>query len=98
MDIEFNLTKSVEENAGTYFDLAKKGKRKMEGAKQALQETIKQLEKLQQQEEKFLSKEESKKLQKKERKQEWYEKFHWFISSEGFLCIGGKDARSEEHT
>jgi hypothetical protein len=40
--------------------------------------------------------EEAKKLEKKERKREWYEKFHWFISSEEFLCIGGKDATSNE--
>ena len=33
---------------------------------------------------------------KKQRKREWYEKFHWFISSEEFLCIGGKDATSNE--
>ncbi len=57
---------------------------------------MKQLEILQQQEKKFLIKEESKRQQKKERRQEWYEKFHWFVSSEGFLCIGGKDATSNE--
>jgi predicted ribosome quality control (RQC) complex YloA/Tae2 family protein len=29
-------------------------------------------------------------------KTEWYEKFRWFISSDGFLVIGGKDAESNE--
>ena len=29
-------------------------------------------------------------------KREWYEKFRWFISSEGFLVIGGRDATSNE--
>lgn len=95
MDIEFDLNKSVEENAGRYFDLAKKAKKKLEGAKEALQNSKKELEKLQKQESKYLEEEASKKA-KKERKREWYEKFHWFISSEDFLCIGGKDATSNE--
>jgi len=29
-------------------------------------------------------------------KREWYEKFRWFISSDGFLVIGGRDAESNE--
>ena len=95
MEIEFNLQESVDKNAGRYFDLAKKYKRKLEGAKSALEESRKKLSELQHQEEKFLQKEEQKK-QQHSRKQEWYEKFHWFFSSEGFLCIGGKDATSNE--
>ncbi|MBS3116993.1 DUF814 domain-containing protein [Candidatus Woesearchaeota archaeon] len=96
MDIEFNLTKSIEENAGKYFELAKKAKKKLEGAKKALEESKKLLHKLQQQEAQFLLLEEKKKDQLKDRHREWYEKFHWFTSSEGFLCIGGKDATSNE--
>ena len=95
MQIEINLNKTVEENAGTYFNLAKKAKKKLKGAKEALGKTKQELEKLKQQEEKFQI-EEEKKQQKKERKREWYEKFHWFFSSEDFLCIGGKDATSNE--
>ncbi|MGP8125065.1 MAG: NFACT RNA binding domain-containing protein [Nitrososphaerales archaeon] len=30
------------------------------------------------------------------RKQEWYEKFRWFFTSEGRLAIGGRDAHSNE--
>lgn len=95
MEIEFNITESVEENAGHYFDLAKKAKKKLEGAKQALEDSKKKLEELQKQEEKFYQKEQQKNI-KKERKQEWYEKFHFFFSSENFLCIGGKDATSND--
>ncbi len=95
MEIEFALTKSVDENAGRYFDLAKKAKKKLQGAKDALEKTKKELEDLKKKESKFLE-EEERKQQKKARKREWYEKFHWFVSSEGFLCIGGKDATSNE--
>lgn len=97
MEIEFDLNKSVEENAGTYFNLAKKAKKKLKGAKEALERSRKELEKLKQQEDKFLQEYEQKQQKKvNERKQEWYERFHWFFSSEDFLCIGGKDATSNE--
>lgn len=95
MEIEIDLNQSVEENAGRYFDLSKKAKKKLEGAREALKDSKQKLEQLQKDEEHFWH-EEEKKQQKKERKREWYEKFHWFISSEDFLCIGGKDATSNE--
>jgi len=99
MPIEFDLNKSVEENAGTYFNLAKKAKKKLKGAQEALERSRRELERLKQQEDKFLQEYEQKREQKKrasERRQEWYEKFHWFFSSEDFLCIGGRDATSNE--
>lgn len=95
MQIEIDLQKSVEENAGDYFDKAKKAKKKLKGAEEALLDSRKKLEKLKKEEEKFFEQEELKKS-KKDKKREWYEKFHWFISSEGFLCIGGKDATSND--
>jgi predicted ribosome quality control (RQC) complex YloA/Tae2 family protein len=95
MEIEFDLKKSVDENAGIYFNLAKKSKKKLEGAHKALEDSKKKLEKLKKDENKFMETA-LKKLEKKDRKLEWYEKFHWFISSEDFLCIGGKDATSNE--
>ncbi len=95
MEIEIDLNKSVDENAGTYFNLAKKAKKKLAGAEEALVNSKKKLAQLQKQEDKFLVEEEQRQ-EKKERKREWYEKFHWFISSEGFLCVGGKDATSNE--
>ena len=95
MEVEIDLNKPAEENAGTYFDLAKKAKKKLQGAKEALEKSKHELEKLKKEEDKFWE-EEKKKSERKQRKKEWYEKFHWFISSEGFLCIGGKDATSNE--
>ncbi len=97
VDVEIDLNKSVEENAGTYFDLAKKAKKKKEGAKKALEDSKRKLAKLQQEEAQFWEEERKKQEAKQQqRKKEWYEKFHWFISSEGFLCIGGKDATTNE--
>ena len=95
MEVEIHLQKSVDENAGIYFDLAKKAKKKVQGAQEALEDSKKKLQELLGKEEQFWE-EEKKKEEKKDRKTEWYEKFHWFFSSEGFLCIGGKDATSNE--
>ena len=36
-----------------------------------------------------------KKLHRK-REREWFEKFRWFYTSEGFLVLGGKDAKTNE--
>lgn len=95
MEIEIDLNKSVEENAEVYYEKAKKAKKKLKGAGAALEETRKKLAEAEKEEKGFL--EETKEREaKKERKKEWYEKFHWFESSEGFLCIGGKDATSNE--
>jgi predicted ribosome quality control (RQC) complex YloA/Tae2 family protein len=95
MQVEFDLNKSVDENAGRYYNKAKKAKKKLEGAQVALIDSKKKLEKLQKEEGKFWV-EEEKRQEKRSRKLEWYEKFHWFMSSEDFLCIGGKDATSNE--
>ncbi len=95
VEVEIDLQKSVEQNAGIYFERAKIAKKKAAGALRALEESRTKLAQLQKEEHLFLEQEQQK-LQKKERKKEWYEKFHWFISSEGFLCIGGRDSTTNE--
>ena len=65
MEIEIDLNKSVEENAGIYFEKAKKLKKKLKGAGEALAESKKKLDKLMKEEEKFFEKE-----AKKEKKEE----------------------------
>lgn len=93
--IVLNYKKSLEENASDYFDKSKKAKKKLEGAKKAIEETKKKLSLL---EKEGQQKEEKRQLQTQKvlRKTAWYEKFRWFFSSEGFLCIGGKDATTNE--
>ncbi len=90
-----DLKKSVEENASDYYEKAKKIKKKIKGAEEALQQNIKKLEELEKKKEKFESEEEIKK-EAVTRKKEWYEKFRWFFSSDCFLVIGGRDATSNE--
>src|SRR3989338_3050496 len=93
--LTLDLTKGIEENAAVYFEKAKKIKKKIEGAEAALNENLKKLRQLEEKRDKFAL-EQSKKEKLKERKPEWYEKFRWFVSSEGFLVIGGRDATSNE--
>lgn len=90
--ITLDINKSLEQNAALYYDKAKKIKKKIEGAKKALEEAKKKLEKL----EKEKAKEEKEQIKIISAKKEWYEKFRWFISSEGFLIIGGRDATTNE--
>lgn len=89
-----DLTKTVEQNAAVYFEKAKKIKKKIEGAEKALQHSLRELKDLEAKQAKELKKLEEKK--KIPAKKEWYEKFRWFRSSEGFLVIGGRDATSNE--
>ncbi|WP_324736711.1 ribosome rescue protein RqcH [Thermococcus sp. SY098] len=93
--IRLYLNKSIGENAEIYYEKAKKAKHKLEGAKKAYEDTKKKLQEIEKLIEEEMKKElKVKKLEK--RKKKWFEKFRWFISSEGFLVIGGKDATTNE--
>jgi predicted ribosome quality control (RQC) complex YloA/Tae2 family protein len=90
MRILLDGRKSIDENASLYFEKAKKAKKKLQGAEAALERSAKELENVTA-EVPVAAKKPTAKKQK-----EWYEKFHWFVSSEGFLCIGGRDATTNE--
>lgn len=96
-----DIRKSVEANAAVYFEKAKKARKKLEGAKAALgrsQEKLLQLisEKEASGREYAAASAERKAVAVMKQGREWYEKFRWFTSSEGFLCIGGRDATTNE--
>ena len=93
VEIEIDVNKSVEENAARYYEAVKKFRRKRDGAEQTLKDTEKKLEKLKEQEE---IEEERQEAVAAPRKKAWFEKFRWFYSSEGYLCIGGRDATTNE--
>lgn len=101
MKLTLDARKSVDQNASDYFENAKKLKRKIKGAEETVKEQEKKLDELIKKRDVEIEKEKKKQEQldiKKQRRQdkEWYEKFHWFFTSEGLLCIGGKDATSNE--
>ena len=87
---------TIPENAETYYEKAKKAKRKSKGALVAIENTKKQLEEIRSK--KDIAMEHiavPKKRVKKDLK--WYEKLRWFISSENILVVGGRDANSNEN-
>ncbi|ALV62451.1 putative RNA-binding protein homologous to eukaryotic snRNP [Thermococcus sp. 2319x1] len=93
--VKLYLNRSVGENAEIYYEEAKKAKHKLEGARKAYEDTLKKIQEI----EKLIEEEREKELKVKKlekRKKKWFEKFRWFISSEGFLIIGGKDATTNE--
>src|SRR3990172_484778 len=92
MQITLNLKKKLEQSANEYFEGAKKARKKAETARGIVAKFKKDLEAL----EKKQLVEEKKVEIKRTAPKEWYEKFRWFTSSEGFLCIGGRDATSNE--
>ncbi|MEA2089840.1 MAG: ribosome rescue protein RqcH [Thermoproteota archaeon] len=89
-----NLRRSVQENAGEYYERSKKAEKKLEGAKKALKQTQSKIKQL---EHHVMEKtRKSRKPPRKRRKKAWYEKFRWFHSSNNFLIIGGRDAATNE--
>ncbi len=101
----FSLRRSIFDNAAEYYDRGKKAKQKSEGAISAWEDSKKKLAKM---EKELQEAEELKSLKpaeimealskrKLEREnKEWYEKFRWFNSSDGFLVVAGKDTVSNE--
>jgi predicted ribosome quality control (RQC) complex YloA/Tae2 family protein len=90
-----DLTRSIQSNAAGYYERAKKTEKKQEGAKKALHETQTKIQELQ----KHLMEKTEKVFEEappKKKEKAWYEKFRWFISSDGFLVIGGRDATTNE--
>lgn len=88
--IELDYRKSAVENANLFYEQAKKAASKIEGAKKAIQKTLKLIEEARETPPVEIS---STKLVK-ERKKKWYESFRWFKSSEGVLVLGGRDVKT----
>ena len=104
-DLAFGLElrRSLFENAASFYERGKKAKQKLEGAKKALEDSRRKLaevqEKVHKAEELELAKpaQATEELAKRKVKQkEWFEKFRWFVSSDGYLVVAGKDATSNE--
>jgi predicted ribosome quality control (RQC) complex YloA/Tae2 family protein len=85
----------IPENTEIYYEKAKKAKRKIPGVLIAIKRTKKELEKVEKK--KDFAMDRILVPQKRVKKDlKWYEKLRWFISSDGFLVIGGRDANTNE--
>ncbi|PVX27142.1 MAG: hypothetical protein CW716_03855, partial [Candidatus Bathyarchaeum sp.] len=88
-----NLRQSLQANADNYYKRSKKAEKKLRGAEKQLQETRTKIEKAKK---KVTVAKATQQPLEKRRKKEWFEKFRWFHSSDGFLVIGGRDATTNE--
>lgn len=95
LTVDINLGLSPWANARQYFDQRKTAAVKEEKTQQQAVRALKSTEqKISEDLRKGLKQEKA--LLQPIRKQLWFEKFVWFISSDGYLVIGGKDAQQNE--
>ncbi|KAK7533300.1 uncharacterized protein J3D65DRAFT_661171 [Phyllosticta citribraziliensis] len=95
LSIDINLGLSPWANAKLYFEQKKTAAQKEERTLQASDKALKSTQKkIETELKKGLNQE--KEVLRPVRKQFWFEKFIYFISSEGYLVLGGKDATQNE--
>jgi predicted ribosome quality control (RQC) complex YloA/Tae2 family protein len=90
---KIDLRQSVYENASQYYEKSKNSKAKLGRLTKLIQnneDKLKQMLKLK------LKIDEEEVVLEKRRQREWYEKFHWMHTSEGFLVLCGRDATTNE--
>ena len=80
--VRIHVHETVDQNAGRYYDQVKKYKRKLAGARAAMEREIHQPVR--------------KAAGYVRPKNRWYHRFRWFQTSDGVLVIGGRDAGQNE--
>ncbi|XP_028966348.1 nuclear export mediator factor NEMF [Galendromus occidentalis] len=91
VDIDIDL--SAYANARRYFDMKKHAARKQQ---KTIESSAKALKSAQKKTKEILKQVELTTNIARTRKSYWFEKFFWFISSENYLVIGGRDAQQNE--
>jgi len=104
-DLRFGLHphRTLFENASDFYERAKQTKQKIKGARNALEDSCKQLaivETKMRETEALEHGRPAEALEELTRRRikpkKWFEKFRWFVSSDGFLVVAGKDAVTNE--
>ncbi|VVB73259.1 Uncharacterised protein [uncultured archaeon] len=99
MRISIDPNRSAYDNATAYFDKGKKMRQKSEEAAKQIGKTkleISALEKAAAAKEKAEEKKGGPTGAQPPSKKEWYHAYHWFMTSDGLLAIGGKSAGQNE--
>lgn len=89
MRVDIYLNKTVEQNAEIYYENSKKAKKKLKGALATIEKFKNEFDNVEKTKAEVSN-------PKKRRKRFWFEKFRWFIASNGCLVIGGRDATTNE--
>lgn len=88
LNVKLDFRKDMNENAQHYYQKSKKCKRKVEGAKEAIEHTKKEIEE---------GKNKRKPIEKKKPTAKfWFDRFKWFITSKGEMVVAGKDTKTNE--
>ena len=109
-DVELDPQEGVEQNADRLYREAKRVVEKKEGAEEAVAETRAELEEIERRREQWEagdveddSDEESEDIDWLSRRsipvrknEQWYERFRWFHTTDGFLVLGGRNADQNE--
>ncbi|GFP81228.1 nuclear export mediator factor nemf [Phtheirospermum japonicum] len=91
--VEVDLALSAHANARRYYEMKKKQESKQEKTITAHEKAFKAAERKTKQQ---LSQEKAVASISHMRKVHWFEKFNWFISSENYLVVSGRDAQQNE--
>jgi len=90
IEVSLDFRKSVSENADQKYEKSKKIQEKLKGAQEAVEQTKQDL----------ATRKDIVVIEKKKKvtyeKQWWFERFRWFISTEGNLVVAGRDASSND--
>ncbi len=91
--VDLDVRGTVESNAKMYYEESKRSRKKLEGVLEALGETRSAIEsqvagQAETEPEAHFKHEATRRF--------WFERFRWFISSEGAIVLGGKDAKSND--
>jgi predicted ribosome quality control (RQC) complex YloA/Tae2 family protein len=93
--VNIDTTVGIPENAEVYYNKGKKAKKKIRGVNIAIEKTQQEIKKAESKREIEMEKVIiPQKRVKKELK--WFEKLRWFLTSDGLLVIGGRDATTNE--
>jgi predicted ribosome quality control (RQC) complex YloA/Tae2 family protein len=90
---ELDVNGTVESNARRYYENGKRMKGKLEGVLPALDVTRASIASYNKEQ---ATRERKRGVEAKATKRFWFERYRWFISSEGAVVLGGKDARTND--
>lgn len=96
LEVRLSINKTAARNAEVYYNKGKKARDKALGVEKAILETEAKIREIKEKGKKAVVLQEKKPKKKVKKKKEWFEKFRWFYSSDGFLILGGRDATSNE--
>ena len=90
-EIEIDWTKDVNQNAQRLYERRKETLAKAEKVLAAIEDSKRELERAAKAARKVAARPKTKST-----KRFWFEAYRWFLSSEGFLVIGGRDAKTND--